>query len=77
MYEGRCYPKPDEGALHHIHELPDDLLIDPYWTNKVLNPSRCALLCSDQWGTVSQAYRADLLAASPLCGILSRHQKVK
>lgn len=76
MYEGRCYPKPEEGSLQNIHELPDDLLVDPYWSNKVLNPSRCAIMCSDQWGTVSQAYRQDLLSSSPLAGLLGKHQKV-
>ena len=76
MYEGRCYPKPEEGSLQNIHELPDDLLVDPYWSNKVLNPSRCAIMCSDQWGTVSQAYRQDLLSSSPLACLLGKHQKV-
>jgi len=56
--------------------LPDDLLVDPYWEKKMINPSRCALMCSDQWGTVSQAYKQDLLAASPLAGLLAKHQKV-
>ena len=41
----------------------------------MLNPSRCALICSDQWGTVSQAYRQDLLNASPLNALLAKHPK--
>ena len=36
LYEGRCYPKPEDGNLHHIHELPDEWLIDFSWKNKVL-----------------------------------------
>ena len=51
--------------------------MDPYWEKKVINPSRCALMTSDQWGTVSQAYKQDLLVASPLCALLGKHPKVK
>jgi starch synthase len=31
LYEGRLYPKPNEGTLDYIHELPNDFLIDPFW----------------------------------------------
>ena len=62
--------------MHYLHELPDDLLVDPYWEKKVINPSRCALMVSDQWGTVSQAYRQDLLTTSPLASVLAKHLKV-
>ncbi len=31
-----------------------------------LNPSRCALMNCDQWGTVSRSYREELLKTSPL-----------
>lgn len=46
--------------------------MDPYWDNKKLtvNPSRCAILLSDQWGTVSKSYKEDLLKDSPLRGLL-------
>ena len=62
--------------MHHLHELPDDLLMDPYWEKKVINPSRCALMVVDQWGTVSQAYKEDLINSSPLSALLGKHQKV-
>jgi len=50
--------------------LPRDWLVDPWWKNIVINPSRCALKLSDQWGTVSPSYLQDLLRESPLQGIL-------
>eukprot|EP00742_Colponemidia_sp_Colp-10_P005221 GILJ01005578.1.p1 GENE.GILJ01005578.1~~GILJ01005578.1.p1 ORF type:complete len:1904 (+),score=304.73 GILJ01005578.1:50-5761(+) len=71
-YEGRLYPEPREGSLEHIHELPAHCLVDPYWQRLVLNPSRCALLMSDTWGTVSPSYKGDLLSTSPLAAILKR-----
>lgn len=48
------------------------MLIDPFWDKTVINPSRCALLCSDQWGTVSKSYREDLLKNSPLASLLRK-----
>ena len=69
-YEGRLYPSPEQGTLDYIHQLPTDTLVDPWWKNKVINPSRCALMCSDQWGTVSYSYRDELLGSSPLAPIL-------
>lgn len=55
--------------------MPADLLIDPYWEKKVINPSRCAIICSDQWGTVSNSYKQDLLNKSPLSPVLNNHPK--
>ena len=69
-YEGRLYPSPQEGTLDNIHQLPTHWLVDPYWKQKVINPSRCALMISDQWGTVSNSYKQDLLNGSPLAPIL-------
>lgn len=74
-YEGRMWPQPHEGTLDFIHRLPSYLFVDPYWKDIVLNPSRCALLTCDQWGTVSNSYKEDLLKDSPLASILSNHQK--
>jgi glycogen synthase len=68
-YEGRMYPGP-KGTLEHIHGLPVDRLVDPTWTGTVINPTRCALLASDTWATVSRSYRQDLLSSSPLNHIL-------
>ena len=69
-YEGRMYPQPHEGTLDFIHRLPYSLFVDPCWKDLVLNPSRCVLLCCDQWGTVSNSYKEDLLKTSPLSGVL-------
>jgi starch synthase len=69
-YEGRLYPSPEQGTLDNIHQLPSECLVDPWWKNTVINPSRCALMMSDQWGTVSYSYRDELLSSSPLAPIL-------
>lgn len=42
----------------------------------IINPSRAAILCSDQWGTVSKSYRTQILEESPLKFLLSRFDKV-
>lgn len=47
-------------------------MIDPYWDKRVINPSRCALLNSDNWGTVSNSYKTELLRSSPLAPILRK-----
>lgn len=36
----------------------------------MINPSRCAIMVSDQWATVSRSYREDLLNSSSLCWLL-------
>ena len=72
-YEGRIYPEDVNSTYENIYKLPAYLLIDPYWNKKVINPSRCALMCSDQWGTVSQSYKAELLATSDLKVLLKNY----
>jgi starch synthase len=74
-YEGRQYPGPRDGTFDHLHHLPRHLLVDPYWHRIVANPSRCALLCSDQWATVSGSYRNELLSTSPLKELLKQKQR--
>ena len=69
-YEGRMWPSKAQGTLDALHELDTHLLVDPFWADVVLNPTRAALLCSDTWATVSRSYRADLLAGSPLKSLL-------
>ena len=71
-YEGRFYPTREQGTLDYIHQINRDLLVDPWWKQIVINPSRCALIMSDQWGTVSHSYKEDLLRSSPLSGILKQ-----
>lgn len=70
-YEGRLFPSPHEGALESLHQLPREWLVDPYWKGTVINPSRCAIMLSDQWGTVSPSYKQDLLNESPLRDLLN------
>ena len=74
-YEGRLYPSNEEGTLDHIHQLPSNWLYDPYWRQKVFNPSRCAIMMSDQWGTVSNSYKQDLMNSSPLAPLLNAKPK--
>ena len=50
-YEGRIYPDGND-SLSSIHHIPIELLQDPYWHANILNPSRCVLLSTDNWGTV-------------------------
>ncbi len=69
-YEGRCYPNPGEGNLEHIHRLPAHDIVNPWWDTTVVNPSRCALINSDSWGTVSPSYLKELLASHPLSDLL-------
>ncbi|KAA8498177.1 Glycogen synthase [Porphyridium purpureum] len=69
-YEGRCYPSPQQGDMSMIHRLPTHLLIDPWWAQTVVNPSRCALMCSDSWGTVSPSYLRELKESHALKHIM-------
>ena len=73
-YEGRIYLDNANNNYNNIHHLNSDWVCDPY-DRKVFNPSRCALLLSDQWGTVSYSYMQDLLEHSPLNGILKKYKK--
>lgn len=72
-YEGRIFPAPSDNFFMHIHGVNKDWLVDPYWRQDIVNPSRCALKCSDQWATVSPSYRNELLAISSLKELL-RHK---
>lgn len=72
-YEGRIHPAPKEGALEYVHQLPRDYLVNPSWgPPTVINPSRCAIMLSDQWATVSPSYKQDLLSTSPLGDLLKQ-----
>eukprot|EP00172_Hildenbrandia_rubra_P002813 Plantae.Rhodophyta-Hildenbrandia_rubra.ctg3962.p1 GENE.Plantae.Rhodophyta-Hildenbrandia_rubra.ctg3962~~Plantae.Rhodophyta-Hildenbrandia_rubra.ctg3962.p1 ORF type:complete len:841 (-),score=109.39 Plantae.Rhodophyta-Hildenbrandia_rubra.ctg3962:9-2531(-) len=65
-YEGRVYPHIEGDDLSYIHRLPRHLLVDPFFSRVIINPSRSALICSNSWGTVSQSYLKDLKANHPL-----------
>ena len=71
-YEGRIYPSKNDGDLQNIYKFDKFWLIDPNWKEKIINPSRCAILMSDQWGTVSHSYKKDLLSNSPLNYLLKK-----
>ena len=71
-YEGRLYPSPQMGNLSGIYQFNPDWVIDPWWRVKILNPSRCAILLSDQWATVSNSYKQDLQRNSPLASLLNQ-----
>lgn len=70
-YEGRVYPSPAQGNFEFVHRLPVHLLVDPWWQQKVVNPSRCAILSSDSWGTVSPSYLSELRSSHPLKDVLN------
>ena len=61
-YEGQIY---SQDQYYHIHQIPTYMLCDDYNKGQI-NPSRCALMNCDQWGTVSRSYRSELLNTSPL-----------
>eukprot|EP00180_Rhodochaete_pulchella_P000139 Plantae.Rhodophyta-Rhodochaete_pulchella.ctg1089.p1 GENE.Plantae.Rhodophyta-Rhodochaete_pulchella.ctg1089~~Plantae.Rhodophyta-Rhodochaete_pulchella.ctg1089.p1 ORF type:complete len:1019 (-),score=178.83 Plantae.Rhodophyta-Rhodochaete_pulchella.ctg1089:845-3691(-) len=70
-YEGRVYPSPQQANFEFIHRLPVHLLVDSWWQQKVVNPSRCALLSSDSWGTVSPSYLKELRSSHPIKDVLN------
>ena len=70
-YEGRIYPSKEEGTLEKIYKFEPNWVINTTWKETVINPSRCALMMSDQWATVSESYKNDLLKNSPLKNLLS------
>jgi glycogen synthase len=70
-YEGRLYPKAEQGSLYGLHGLDHQVLVDPHWGRQegreiIVNPSRAALLTADTWATVSCTYREELLRGSRL-----------
>jgi len=68
-YEGRIHPQQHEGDLNRIHGLPREWFSDQ---GTMLNPSKCALMKSDQWATVSKSYRDELLQDSSLAYLLKQ-----
>jgi glycogen synthase len=57
-YEGRIHPNNHEGDLNRVHGLPRDWFSDG---GNMINPSKCALINSDTWATVSKSYKQELL----------------
>lgn len=63
-YAGKIWPSDQNtGALHYLHNLPDELIVDNF--DHSFDPSLSALHCTDQWATVSKKYREELLEGSP------------
>ncbi len=58
--------------IQGVHGLNPDLVYDFARRRNSFNPSRCALLSCDQWGTVSKTYRLDLMKTSPLRDLLAK-----
>jgi len=73
-HEGRIYIDNKDDCCH-LHHLPADFLIDKHWKEFIINPTRCAVLCSDNWGTVSRSYREEILETSSIKDILLRSKK--
>ena len=71
IYEGRIYLSKEEGTYENIYQFNKDWIIDSSWDKIVINPSRCALMKSDQWATVSNSYKNDLKNNSPLKDLLN------
>ena len=70
-YEGRIYLSQDQGYFENIYQFNKDWIIDFSWDKIVINPSRCAIMKSDQWATVSHSYKNDLKNNSPLKSLLN------
>ena len=70
-YEGRIYLNNNQGTFENIYQFNKDWIIDFSWDRIVINPSRCAIMLSDQWATVSHSYKNDLKNSSPLKGLLN------
>lgn len=72
-YKGKITPRADEGTLHGIHELPDECIIDRMdAVQPTLNPSKVVFTYCDNWGTVSNSYKFELLKTSSLSALLSK-----
>lgn len=70
-YAGKIWPNNgDTGSLRYIHQLPDEFVVDTF--DHSIDPSRCALITTTQWATVSKKYRDELLEGSPYSWILQQ-----
>ena len=58
--------------FQHIYKFNPDWLINPYENPKCFNPSRCAIIKSDQWGALSKSYKRTLQLNSPLADLLNQ-----
>ena len=74
-FEGRIYPSKEDGDLQTIYEFDPEWLIDSSSEEIILNPSRCAIKLSDQWATVSNSYKEELLKVSSLKDLLQEKKK--
>ena len=72
-YEGRLYFNGNEN-YRNIFQFNPSWLINPK-SRTVINPSRCAILKSDQWATVFRSYKKQLMATSSLAELLNSLKK--
>ena len=71
-YQGRIYLDGEDcEKMIHWTEMPADLCFDLVQQTSTINPSKCALLCSDQWATVSKTYKREITTHSSLMDILN------
>ena len=75
-YQGRIYLDKDEiGIVNFITGLENELFVDPFWTDVIVNPCRCAIVSCDQWATVSKSYRKEILGNSSLNFFLKKFEQ--
>ena len=66
-YQGRILIKNENlRNFLEISDLKKEFLVDPFWEEIIINPSRCALINSDNWGTFSKSYKKYILKNNSL-----------
>ena len=71
--QGKIYLSLKEGTYENIHQLPNDIVIDPF-DHRLVNPISCALRTCDQWAILSRAYHDNLLKNATIfkiCNLLN------
>ena len=70
MNEGKIYYS--DNNYEYLYKFNKDWVIDPFSQERVINPSRCAIIKSDQWATVSKSYKRHLQLNSPYADLLNQ-----
>ncbi len=66
--QGKIYLSLKEGTYENIHQLPNEIVTDPY-DHRLVNPISCALRTCDQWAILSRAYHNNLLKNASIFNI--------
>lgn len=76
-YQGRVYLDATCSVNHlsFLTGINAEWIVDPFWADKIFNPSRCALICSDQWATVSKSYRKEIKEGCSLASLLNAYNE--